>query len=257
MTSAAGGMNSPDRAGGMRRPQHLVPCTIRQILNQSNSDDVFRIDGRDTYYVKIVGLILRVARAQLSSVYTLDDGTGTMDVRIYVEGGDAGQPGAGAAQWIREQQEQWVEHTYVSVIGYMKAMGDKRSLQASRIKLITDHNEITHHLLEVAHAHLMATKNGGANADGYTTMGYMSNYTTTHQDMMDTSTTYTAGGAGLAPINDLVLDVLRRSSEQGLHVDEIASAVGRSADEIRDVMTNMLSEGFVYNTMSEDHYKNT
>eukprot|EP01122_Echinamoeba_exundans_P011458 TRINITY_DN4555_c0_g4_i1.p2 TRINITY_DN4555_c0_g4~~TRINITY_DN4555_c0_g4_i1.p2 ORF type:complete len:268 (-),score=47.23 TRINITY_DN4555_c0_g4_i1:370-1173(-) len=261
---AGGGMNSPDRQGGVRKPQHLVPCTIRQILSQPSSDEVFRIDGRDTYYVKVVGMILRVARGTLSSTYTIDDGTGQMDCRIYVESSESGAAGAGAAAWIREQQEQWVEHSYISIIGYMKSMGDKRALQASRIKLITDHNEITYHMLDVAHAHLQATK--GAMATGYfnsnTAMYNNGGYYGGAQDAMDTTsmsttTATTMGTLDGYSINEAILETVRRSGDQGLHISEIAQAVGRSVDDIRDVMQVLMGEGFVYNTLTEEHYKNT
>jgi replication factor A2 len=260
-------MNSPDRQGGVRKPQHVVPCTIRQILSQASSDEVFRIDGRDTYYVKVVGLILRVARGQLSSAYTIDDGTGQMDCRIYVESSESGAAGAGAAAWVREQQETWVEHTYISIIGYMKSIGDKRALQASRIKLVTDHNEIAYHMLDVAHAHLTAIKGGNAASYFNTNTGNNNNmyngnnaaYYGGGQDTMDMSTTTatTMGTMEGYSINEAIMETVRRSGDQGLHISEIAHAVGRPVDAIRDVMGVLMSEGFVYNTLTEEHYKNT
>lgn len=251
--AGGGSVNSPDRGLGVRRPQHLVPCTIRQVL-EGQSGDSFRINGKEAYNVKIVGLILSVSHSQLSSSYRLDDGTGSVDCRIYIESDSNPQGGGGAAQWIREQRHEWVEHTYVSVIGHMQTMGEKRSLQASRIQLVKDHNQVIFHLLEAAHAHLYAARSGGGEFianNNYSAMPYG----TTAADAMDVAESTT--GIDSFSLNTLVLDVLRRSGDQGLHIREVVHALGRTDEEVMAVMTNLMAEGLAFNTTSEEHFKNT
>lgn len=266
MQAQPGGVGSPDRGQG-RRPQHLTPTTIKQLINAPSGDDVLRIDGREAYYVKVVGLILRVAKGASSSTYALDDGTGSIDCRIYIEAGDAAgggynaAPGAGAAAWLREQQEQWQEYTYVSVIGYMKSFGEKRVLQASRIRSVTDHNEITFHLLDAAHAHLVNSR--GLAAPAYS--NYQQDYQqqqyggNTGYEAMAAEPTYATAAPTGGSLQESLLNLLRKADVAGVHVSTIISQLQSIATEadIRNTLENLLSEGFVYNTTSEEMFKNT
>ena len=169
------GIGSPDRGGGVRRPQHLTPVTIRQLLDHSTGEDTIRIDGKESYYFKIVGMIVHISKSQSgSATYTLDDGTGQLDTRIYIESGDGGagaqqgQP-SGAAMWLREQQESWSEWAYATVVGYMRTFQERKTFQATRIRLVQDHNEIAYHLLDVIHTHLGAVRGAPAHQQfGYT-----------------------------------------------------------------------------------------
>ena len=50
------------------------------------------------------------------------------------------------------------ENTYVKVIGNIRTFGGKRSIAPFKIKPITDMNDLTLHMLETVHTHMLLTK---------------------------------------------------------------------------------------------------
>lgn len=65
----------------------MLPVSIKQLLEakQDGPDDNYRVDGRDTNQLTLVALILGVIENSSSVCYTLDDGTGTIDARVWIE----------------------------------------------------------------------------------------------------------------------------------------------------------------------------
>jgi hypothetical protein len=65
----------------------MLPVTIKQLLqaSQDGPDDSFKVDGRDTNQVTLVALILSVQETSSSVNYVLDDGSGTIDARVWLD----------------------------------------------------------------------------------------------------------------------------------------------------------------------------
>lgn len=83
--------------------------------------------------------------------YTVDDGTGTIDVRVYVD------PEA-QDDYVHQASAYWNQGKYYRVTGNLRSFAKRRSLVTNRLIPIEDHNELVHHQLEVIHAHLLRTK---------------------------------------------------------------------------------------------------
>ena len=57
-----------------------------------------------------------------------------------------------------EQPTVFTENTYIKVIGNIRTFGGKRSIGPFKILPVTDLNEMTMHMLEVVHSHMLLTK---------------------------------------------------------------------------------------------------
>uniref|UniRef100_A0A2K6SQV2 Replication protein A C-terminal domain-containing protein n=1 Tax=Saimiri boliviensis boliviensis TaxID=39432 RepID=A0A2K6SQV2_SAIBB len=132
-TQSPGGFGSPGPSQAEKksraRAQHIVPCTISQLLSATLVDEVFRIGNVEISQVTIVGIIRHTEKAPTNIVYKIDDMTAPpMDVR------------------------QWVD------------TDNKKSLVAFKIMPLEDMNEFTAHILEVINAHMILSKGSSQQA---------------------------------------------------------------------------------------------
>jgi replication factor A2 len=102
------------------------------------------------YQVTIVGLIQKIAPQSTFVNYTLDDGTGTIDVRQWIDTDES--------QFQTDERAEIVPNRYVRVVAYPRVFNGERSLVSMQIIPIRDFNEVTFHGLEVIATHLAATK---------------------------------------------------------------------------------------------------
>jgi len=150
----------PGSPGGSPRKkvrEHCaLPVTIKQLLQAQQripGEDEFTIDNREVQEVYIVGRIAKVLTSEATSLnYLIDDGTGILDVRIWL----AEDPG----NYINIKSEEWLEGTYVRVIGNLRVFKSKRALVAFRLIRVEDFNEITYHHLECIYVHLYNLQGG-------------------------------------------------------------------------------------------------
>jgi len=138
--------------------QSLLPLTIRQLLTsaQSHTDDIFKVDGRELAQITIVGLITSVHEQSTFLNYWVDDGTGKIEVRLWLDQDDND---------FTTQKSAWREGVYVRVVGHLRSFNGVRSIVGFRIQPIHDFNEITFHLLEVIYVHLYNIKTKATNPD--------------------------------------------------------------------------------------------
>ena len=83
-------------------------------------------------------------------LYKLNDGTAQIDCTQWIESDED----SGAT----ESRTQFQEGAYVRIIGHLRVFNDARTLSAFHVNLVTDHNEVTHHFLEVLFVHLQNTR---------------------------------------------------------------------------------------------------
>jgi hypothetical protein len=142
-----GTQNSPRKRS---RNLPLVPCTIRQILHAkqiTSEDDDFLIDDQVVNQVSLVALIINFEQQPNHLNFQIDDATGVLDVRIWIE----------PPSNVGYQQNEWTSGRYVRVIGNIKAFGPRKTLIAVRLNIVEDPNEITYHHLECIHVHMKNT----------------------------------------------------------------------------------------------------
>lgn len=79
---------------GPRAVDPLLPVTVRQLHNakQISGDDSFKIDGRvESKHLCIVGQVLQKQEQLTSLTLEVSDGTGSIDVRMWVDLNDANE----------------------------------------------------------------------------------------------------------------------------------------------------------------------
>jgi replication factor A2 len=118
--------------------------------SQAHSDDSFRIDGQELTTVTFVGVIRNVSESATSTMYTIEDGTGKIDVRKWYNRDEDIS--------MMQKRSNLREGVYVRVVGELRAFQDQKSVTGNHIGPLDDFNEITYHFLEVIHLHLLHTR---------------------------------------------------------------------------------------------------
>jgi replication factor A2 len=149
------GAPSPSQGGGQRTrrsydEQTLIPVTIQMAMNAqpdvSGGDGSLVLqDGRPVSTVKIVGAVRSCNEQSTNVLYQLEDGTGLMDVKQWVDDNDC-------TAILEIRKETLKENMYVKAIGQIKDYDGKKMIVANMVRPLTTGNELTHHFLEVAYS---------------------------------------------------------------------------------------------------------
>jgi len=266
--------DSPTKKGRSGAAQQsLTPVTIKQLYEatQQHPDDVFKVGQRELHQVTLVANVLSVTEQTSNVSFSVDDGTGKIDARLWVDKDDQ-------SDYTMARKGTWKEGIYVRVVGQLRTFGGKRSVVAFRIAPLTDYNEVTHHLLEVVYVHLLNTKglqqgalqsnfgnnnqSFGNNNNAFST--YNNNSSNSNPYMMQSSTHNNSNNmnfSSMSELNGAVLNTIRNSQGahqgQGVSVMFVAQQLGRNEPEIRAAIEFLTTEGHLYSTVDEDHYNTT
>lgn len=130
--------------------------------------------------VTFVGTIVNIAKSATNVSSTIEDGTGSIDVRQWTDTADDDTGKMAGIEYVVRlvllslTAYIWDEAIdvlfallfnhycrqgmYVRVHGDLKSFNNRRSVNATSIKKVTDHNEIQYHLLETVYVHLYHTR---------------------------------------------------------------------------------------------------
>lgn len=234
-----------------RDAQTLVPLTIKQIVNVDHKDGKFKIDGKDVSQISIIGVVLSIEVQPTNINYMIDDGTGKMNVRLYVDSDEEGQ--AKHTQ-IRENQ-------YVRVIGNLRILGTP-AVVAFQLIPITDFNEITFHYLETIHTHCLNTR-GKPGVSPSKAAGAVPGAAPAAMNSNVSSNDFGAVADGDSSFNDLQSQVLNifnqdSNSESGTSIQTVCERLSHlSRGDIQKAIEFLSDEGHLYSTIDEEHYKST
>jgi replication factor A2 len=228
-----------------KRNQPLLPVSIRQLHNAQqvtpDADD-FTLNNQPLSVVCLIGQIVATQPTQTHLNYAVDDSTGTIDVRSWV---DQENP--------QKNQQQWGAGDYVRVIGNLRSFGEKRYVVASAQLLpIDDFNEVTHHFLEIIHLNLTLS--------GRRSKGTSNSMDVTPNSYYKTPVSNTINNNNNNSLNDLQGQIIRLVQEndkqgEGLNIDEIVRNFSQLYDEnsVRIQINFLIDEGHLYNTTDENH----
>lgn len=157
-----------------------------------------------------------------------------------------------------EQGNTFTEGQYLRVYGRLKEFSGKRHVGAHSVRLITDHNEISFHLLEAAYVHLYYTRGppetmikpeggGGMFVD---------------QNPNRNNQAPAAGGLGafatksMTPIARKVLMELHNAPQnnEGLHIRQISASLKMQVSEVYKGCDELLGMGIIYTTIDEETF---
>jgi replication factor A2 len=217
----------------------LRPVTIKQLLDASHPNpdaEVVQIDGSDVSQVTIVGQVRNISAQTTNITYRLDDGTGTIDVKVWVESEAHQNPNEAA-------RPKPVELGYARAWGKLKVLNNKRHLGATVIRPITDYNEISYHLLESTYVHLYHTrgppetlqKDKEASGGG------------------DNRPAGNVNLSGMSANARAVYMAIRKTPQtnEGLHASDIAQRTGLELNEVLKAGDELQSIGSIYTTVDD------
>ncbi|KAI7901927.1 uncharacterized protein BX663DRAFT_512929 [Cokeromyces recurvatus] len=230
MNSSYNDSNNNDGAYA-RKPmgdQTLRPVTIKQIKTCTMPQEgVFRIDNADASQITFVGVIRNIQELATNYVYTIEDGTGAIEVRKWIEQQESPEEA--------DARRELTIDTYVRVNGRLNSFSGRISIVGYSIRPVTDFNEITYHLLDTIHTHLVFTKTGSDN--------------TMNVDPIMKPLT----------IQDHVNDAIKMfdNNPDGATIEQICSKLKNlyTETQIRETIDILQSEGQCYNTIDDNHIK--
>ncbi|CAN9174765.1 unnamed protein product [Alternaria alternata] len=250
---AGGGGFIPGEGGSTQSPgsrqdraqDTLRPVTIKQILDaqlEAGSNDAFKIDGTVVTQLTFVGQIRNISNQTTNTTYRLDDGTGSIEVKQWVD--------SDAQEQTNPTKAKLVEGAYCRAWGKLKSFNDRRSVGATVIRPVEDMNEVSYHLLEATAVHLYFTRGppGGAQGGAAATNGAGG------QQQAAMGGSY--GGYDLGGYNQTakkVFQYLREApqSNEGLNQHEIAAKLGIDTAEVARAGDDLLSGGLIYTTVDD------
>nr|POE46752.1 replication factor a protein 2 [Quercus suber] len=224
----------------------LRPVTIRQLLDaqQPHPDaEYFTISGADTTQVTFVGQIRNISTQATNTTYKLDDGTGIIEVKLWVDSeamnDDSTEDDARAPKLT--------EQAYARVWGRIKVLGSKQYIACNIIRPIQDFNEIQYHLLEATAVHLHFTRGppealqqGKAGANGQQ-QGQNGGY-----GMADG---LSHASARARKVFECIKDTPQ--TNEGLHAQDIAARLGMQMSEVMKAAEELTGLGKVYTTLDD------
>ncbi|EXJ78468.1 replication factor A2 [Capronia coronata CBS 617.96] len=240
--------SSPAGGKGGYGKDTVRPVTIKQILDaqQPHPDADFRADGEPFGQVTFIGQIRSISTQPTNITYKVDDGTGIVEVKQWIDS-DANPD----KMDLESSKPRLVEDGYCRVWGKLKAFNNKRHVGAHIIRPITDYNEINYHLLEATAVHLFFTRGPPtAQANGQKT-GDTNGAAVSRQEF----TSATDGAlSNVSPLARRVFNTLKNSaqSNEGLHVQMVASQMGMPVSEVYKGAEELLSLGIIFTTVDDN-----
>ncbi|KAF8201721.1 hypothetical protein BJ912DRAFT_514297 [Pholiota molesta] len=242
--------------GGMRKTEvsnSLRPFTISQLnqATQAHTDAEWRVDDVEIGQVTIIGHVVSIQKQTTNSVYMLDDGTGRMEARHWVDSASDDDSHKWAA--IEEMR-------YVRVTGTLKSFGKKRYINATHIRNITDPHEIYFHILEAITANLIIERGPPSNPGSGTAAkteraaGDLSAYSA-----QNTASTANDQFAHLPPLQRSIMKFLMSQppQDEGIHVAVIAKAIAGTHDDANKIcvaLDKLMDQGHVFTTIDDSHF---
>ncbi|KAG9031609.1 replication factor A protein 2 [Tulasnella sp. UAMH 9824] len=248
----SGSQGSPGGSPGGSRTRHtsLRPVVCRQILTATKAgENETIIDGVECTQLTFVGQIHNVNQQATNLVMTLDDGTGQVEIRQWLDGG------MDLDQLMDKQGIQ--ENEWIRVLGTVKYFGGKRTFNAMVIRPVKDPHEIYFAMLEALQVHMFYTRGAPTGAS----QGLSNNSQNAYNAATSTTNAGSAmGGFGhLPPMERKIVQHIINSApgEEGIHVTELTKGLGPNinAEDVSNALDRLTEAGHIFNTIDEFHYQ--
>jgi hypothetical protein len=276
---AAGTQEAPKRARTEEK-QTCIPVTVRilqdAIARHTDSSEVL-IHGTEASIIHLVGAVEGLVKQSATLEFQINDASGRMKVRYY-----------GSGSGSMEAVDGLSVGRYVSIVGSLRTSPSPH-ISAMTLQPVASADEISYHMIEVAHAALRlrnpsksgaltASIAGSSLADPITPnkpsagfglgLGGASTISPVKPDAPVASNTAQASVAEVPlqtpPKKDLrtcVVEALQQvrdsGSQEGISVsaliDRLTPAAGAS-EKVRDVLAQLVDEGEAFTTIDDDHF---
>ncbi|RWR83341.1 replication protein A subunit A [Cinnamomum micranthum f. kanehirae] len=240
-----------------RANQCTLQLTVKQISDADQASDDksnFIIDGVDVNSVTLVGMVTNKVEKITDVNFTLDDGTGRIDIHRWVN--DAAES---------NQLADVTNGIYVRVTGQLKGFQGKKQIVAFSVKPVTDFNEIAYHFIECMYVHLYNVKlqqiSGSVHPQTVPGMSNsFQNGPMGHQTPISNKFPGYLVDAG-SDFDQMVLTIFHEpenlAKESGVHVDTIVERLGVPRNKVMASINYHTDNGNIYSTIDDYHYKST
>lgn len=229
----------------------LRPVTIKQTLDatQAHGDADFKIDGTEVSQVTFVGQVRAVSHLTTFVTYKLDDGTGEIEVKLWLEKNAVNPTGddMDTGDAPRSSESEIPINGYAKVWGKLNNFNNRRNFVAHVIRPITNIDEYNCHFLEATAIHL------------YYTRGPVGGHLGNERPLP--GATHASGGGPLAgktlppmsPLARKMYETLSNTpqSNEGLHVQHLASLMGLPVGEVCKAKEELLSLALIFSTVDD------
>lgn len=243
MQGSQANLNTP---GGSRRPEQVLrPVTIKQLLEAepSNTESTLVIQDMEISNVSFYGVVREIKRNPTHVLLQIEDGTGMIEVRKWIDASDGETEGLDAENGIQE-------HDWVKVMGSPKIFNKKRHVAGLRLQKVEDHNQINYHLLDVIRVTL--TFERGAWGGNSMQIDQPASKNATKQYI---EPPHDAQNPKQAKIMNIF--VTNATPDEGVHMQEIAKMCQLDLDDAIEEIGKLISEGLLYTTVDDNHVKPT
>ncbi|KAF2267010.1 replication protein A, subunit RPA32 [Lojkania enalia] len=220
----------------------LRPVTIKQLHDaQQIHEQEITIDGSPISQLTFVGQIRNISNLTTNITYKLDDGTGSIEVKLWVNPENADGPNSSRAKLE--------EGAYCRVWGKLKIFNGKKHVSSHILRPVEDYNEISYHFLEATYVHLYLTRGppGGAAASGGAALNGGYGQQAGGGDY---------GGTDLGSFSAVAKKVFKHLREtpqtnEGLHQQDIAAQLGIDVADVARAGDDLLAGGLIYTTVDD------
>ncbi|GJQ10096.1 hypothetical protein GpartN1_g4854.t1 [Galdieria partita] len=231
------------------RNQALQPVSLIQLVRatQEHPDDAFRVNNTPLRNVTFVGYIVKFDELSTNLCYQIEDGTATMEVRLYMLDNDS--------EHQAHKREALQPGVWVRAFGSLREFNGERSVKAYHIQPVEDMNEILFHRLQVIQVYLQQT-HGTANKSNQALNSSNANGIPTEQFEPFTDN---MNDCSFSPIQQSVLSTIRHISRdyRGTSAEEIVANLKQqfAPKDIHEAIHFLMDEGHIYTTIDENHYQ--
>ncbi|KKZ66845.1 hypothetical protein EMCG_07450 [[Emmonsia] crescens] len=238
-------------AGGGYAKNSLRPVTIKQTLEatQAHGDADFKIDGTEVSQVTFVGQVRAISHLTTFVTYKLDDGTGEIEVKLWLEKNAVNPTGddMDTGDAPRPSESEIQVNGYAKVWGKLNNFNNRRNFVAHVIRPITSMDEYHCHFLEATAIHLYFTREQAGGQQGEKPLA----------DAANAAGADPLGGKALPPMSPLARKVYETlsntpQSNEGLHVQNLASLMGLPVGEVYKGGEELLSHALIFPTVDDN-----
>ncbi|PUZ76688.1 hypothetical protein GQ55_1G310900 [Panicum hallii var. hallii] len=235
-----------------RNAQTLLPLTVKQIMDAAQASDDksnFAINGVEVSTVRLVGRMLGKIERVTDVAFTLDDGTGKIDVN----------------RWENESSDTKEmadvnDGNYVIVNGGLKGFQGKRHVVAYSVRRVTNFNDITHHFLHCIHVHLELTRSKPRLPPQINSSTATPAHANQVQLPNNQATAFPASGnTAENDVSSLIMNVFHDPAiidrEDGITEAYVIDRLKLPVDLVRKVFQEHIDAGNIYNTIDDLHFK--
>lgn len=251
--SPGGAAGKDNKKNQLRSILPVTAETVNLATQVEGENSVFEYNHLRFHNICLIGIIKSVIKRSNDVTYILDDMT-SADVTVKLQS-DESEDMENDENMV-SAQAQFIENQYVRVYGIVKSLQGQKYVQAFKILPINELNEITYHILNCMNTSIsLASKSNCDASNDHQSVPSISN--PLKNVNLNGNQEKTTGG--LSGICMQISNVIKQSkTHEGLHIRDICAYFQNLSEaKVRETLDFLSTEGHVYSTIDDEHFKST